>query len=178
MAQNASGKQDVRSGSGRGTSPAGGNARNDSGSTGLSLLLRILNPVIFILLVAGLIYGIDLPILVAAAVVAYGIWGGVNYNHRRKQSKALLTQIKNGEDIKIPFDYGLAASLLNVAVLFILSVGLIKGWYIGYVLGAGIAGYALWFVLKNIDKKKMDHFNDLVERSKKSKSVKKGQKKK
>ena len=159
MAQGAQNKQDVRNGSGSGSN--------------LSLLLRILNPVIFILLVAGLIYGIDLHILIVAAVVAYGIWGGVNYNYRRKQSKALLTQIKNGDDIKIPFDFGLAASLLNVAVLFTLSVGLIKGWYIGYVLGAGIAGYALWFVLKNIDKKKMDHFNDLVERSKKSKSVKK-----
>ena len=148
-----------------------------AGKFDFELLLRILNPAIFVMLAGGLIFGFDVAALIVVGVVGYTIWGGLNLVLRRKKRNAMLASVKNGDQIKAPFDYGLVASLLNVAVLFALCVGVIKGWDIALVVAVGVVGYGCWFFLNYLDRKKMAQFNELVERSKKSKSGKKAKRK-
>ena len=89
----------------------------------------------------------------------------------------MLASVKNADEINVPFDFGLAASLLNVATLFALCVGVIKGWDIVLLVTVGVVGYGLWFFLNHLDRKSMAQFTEAIERSKKTKSGKKAKRK-
>ena len=118
-----------------------------AGKINFEFLLHILNPALFVILAGGLILGFDLAPLIIVGIVGYAIWGILNIILHRKKRKELLANQRGKNKIKAPFDYGLIASFLNPAVLFVLIVGVVKGWDLLLLVSVGALGYGLWFFL-------------------------------
>lgn len=154
----------------------GGTVANNVGMVGGKLdfefLLRMLNPALFALLAGGILLGFDVVPLIFVGVVGYTVWGVLNLVYRRKKRRAMLADVKNAESIKVPFDFGLVASILNPAILLVLAVGIVQSWQIEMLVAIGVVGYGFWFFLNYLDRKGMKAFTASVERGKKSKKSK------
>lgn len=144
-----------------------------AGKLDFEFLLRMLNPALFVVLAGGLVMGFDLAALVIAGVVGYTIWGILNVILRRKKRNAMLAEIKNPEGIKVPFDFGLVASILNPVILFTLAAGIFQGWNVSMLVAGGVVGYGFWFLLNWWDRKLMGEFEEKVSKAKRSKKGKK-----
>lgn len=135
-----------------------------AGKIDFEFLIRMLNPALFVVLAGGLLLGFDLVPLIIAGVFGYTIWGVLNIILRRKKRNAILANYKGKNPPTMPFDYGLVASILNPVVLFILCVGVVKGWSLDILILVGVVGYGLWFFINHLDRKAQREFNKKLKR--------------
>lgn len=125
----------------------------------LALLVRIINPGLFVILVGGLFLHFDVGMLAFVGIVGYAIWGVMNFVLRRKRRQLAIATVnkkrkKNKQVEYAPgFDYGLVASLLNPITLIVLIAGVLQAWPIPLLVAIGVVGYGLWGFFTYMDRK-------------------------
>jgi archaellum biogenesis protein FlaJ (TadC family) len=115
-------------------------------------LAAILNPAIFIILLGGLLLGFDTTTLIIVGVVGYALWGVLNViskrmNQREELAKQSKKKGKSNKQQSSGFDLSAASSLLNLAILIVLFVGVVQGWDLGVLITIGVIGYGFWFFI-------------------------------